>query len=201
MPTLVTVHSGSTVVAGNVTGSYQSFAGLTGSNISSSFLIFTTRVDSNQPLNHLFSGKIHNSNTLRFHKNGTTGANPATINWQVAEFQSGSGVVVYRGEKIFPVATPANALIPLPYTYDLTKSFPISTYSMSGSGMGEDDNILTRFSSSTDLFITNEMGSVLPSHLGGDGPLMWETVEYSNCIVQTGSIFFNDVSFNIALGN
>ncbi|MDZ7647088.1 MAG: T9SS type A sorting domain-containing protein [Cytophagales bacterium] len=142
-------------------------------DMSKSFLVFSSTIDSDQPQYFQVGGEITNSTTLTFERTGNTGT--VSISWQVFEFES--GVTVQHGSNT-NVARNTNVNVAI-NCIDLTKSFVLVTARKSGAAYGNDDGITANLTTSTNLqlFITGAAGANMEE-------VYWQVIEYQAATVK-----------------
>jgi hypothetical protein len=146
---------------------------------SKSFLVFSTRFNDANPGMSQVSGRILDSTTLRFQRVVSTGTPAITTEWYVAEFPS--GVSVQRGTAPDPGTTVS---VPIS-TVDVTRSFPIVSYRVAGTGYGANDFPRAKITTSTNLGLFLQTAAIDPT-----SAIEWQVVEYTYASVQTGDISF-----------
>ncbi len=144
-------------------------------DLSRSFLVFSSTVNSNQPQHFQVGGEITNATTLNFYRTGNAGN--VTIRWQVFEFES--GVYVQHGSTTNVArGAPVNVAI---NCVDLTKSFVLISARKSGSQLGADDGITANLTTSTNM-------ELMISNAGPGGANMeeayWQVIEYQAATVK-----------------
>jgi len=145
------------------------------------FVVFGVAVDSIQPQDGLFTGRIASANELRFER-GVAGP-PATITWQVLELDS--GMTVQHGG----IATPANAntlLQPIAEA-PLDESFVLVSWTqIAGAEYDNNDFLSARLVDATTLELRSGFA------LGGPTPpdlpdlVEWQVVTIAGARVQSG---------------
>ena len=160
-----------TIAAGSTTRTIA----ITAIDMSKSFLVFSSSIDTNDPQHAQIGGSITNSTTLTFARTGNTGT--VSISWQVFEFES--GVYVQHGSSTNVArGTPVNVAISC---VDLTKSFVLISARKSGAQLGADDGVSANLTTATNL-------QLMISNNGPGGANMeqayWQVIEYQGAIVK-----------------
>ena len=171
---LKAVQSGTTTIAN---GNSSATATLTAVDTSKAFLVFGVSENTSNPQDGQISGQITNSTTVTFQRVGTSGA--VTVKWYVAEFTS--GVSVQRGTS--PALTGTSADITIS-SVDLTKSFPLVSFRITGTTFGGNDFVKAKLTSATNLNLAMQAN--------GDATAFveWQVVQYACASVQSGDVTF-----------
>ena len=142
---LKAVQSGTATIAD---GNSSVTVNITAVDGSKAFLVFSMRIENNNPEDSQLSGQITNCTTtcdeLTFARVDMN--DPATVQWYVAEFTS--GVTVQRGS-VELNEDPED--VTLSSSVTLGKSFPIISFQKAGSGYDGDDFVRAKFTDSTTL--------------------------------------------------
>jgi len=186
MPTIKLVQSGSVSISTFSTGSYQS---ITAVDMSASFLVTSYQCSANTANDGFLTGDFVNDSLLQFRTWNAGNSTTKEVCWYVIEFVSGSGVIVERGSDQFPGPSTTNPLdISLSRTFNTGSSFPVSSFRNVGTLTTADDSITHKLGNGgNNLYFASTQADP-----NGDGPVVWQAVEHSSCIIQTGSIVYSN---------
>ncbi len=154
---------------------------ITAVDLTKTYLMFSFSSPNNlNPSNYFCRGRFTSTTEITFSRD--TAGTAFDIRWQAVEFST--GVVVQSGTLTMAAST-ENQLIT---AVDLTKAFVVMTYENGGSTLSEDDLVLAELTSTTNLQFRNQ----------GSGPIIdWFVIEYTDAVVQSGTVLLTDLSFSV----
>src|SRR5690349_20573973 len=166
---LKAVQSGSATIAD---GASSTTATITAVDTTKSFVVFSERVDSVNPIDAQVSGQLTNATTVTFARMGTTGA--VAVEWYVAEFTS--GVSVQRGSVS---STNTSIDVTLPSAVTLSQSFPLVSMRTDGTTFNGNDFVAPTLTTATNL------NFALKSGLAATSVIEWQVVDFTGASVQS----------------
>lgn len=147
---------------------------ITAVNSSSSFLVFTIRMNSNRPGGFQVSGNLSANNQITFTRFDVGGTPAVTIEWQVFEFSS--GVFVQRG--VVTNLPAAGTNVTLPTAVNLSRSFVLLNMRKDGGQYGSDDGINGDLTATNNLYIDRQGGGANPQNV------YWQVIDWNGASVQ-----------------
>ncbi len=137
-----------------------------------SFLLFTSRHNSNRPVGSVIGGHLANATTLEFHRaTNESSPVPITINWHIVEYSC--GLSVQRGITELNTNTVNQAIAAVGSVDDAFVTFSRTVAATDG-GCTDNDLSTGRLTSTSNLrFVSNDTGS--PFHSA-----YWQVIEFTD---------------------